>query len=503
MKILSVQQVRDWDKFTIQQKPISSINLMENAARACADWIKEKYGDKEILIVCGKGNNGGDGLAIARILNKTGLTVSVIIIDTGKEGSADFEINRDRLQTDALTPLVFSTTEDNLSITENTIIIDAIFGSGLSRPVEGVEKFIIEKINHSGKDVIAIDIPSGLFADESSGENTVIEATHTLSFQSPKMAFMIAENEKYIGEIRIFDIGLEKDFVDNASSDRFVTDDEIIQRIYKPRKTFSHKGNFGHALLLGGSRGKMGAAVLCAKACAHAGSGLVTTYLPAAGVDIMQVSVPEVMCMSGEGIDDLQDLPEDLDKYQSIGVGPGIGKSAATVEMIRRLLEHSKKPIVIDADALNIISKNSGMLELIPQNSILTPHPKEFERLFGKTANEFERIALAVTKSIEHNIIIVLKGHHTQVSLPNGMAYFNNTGNSGMAKGGSGDVLTGIITSLLGQGYEPGDAAIFSVHIHGLAGDLAAEHQSQESMLPGDLIAQLGAAYFEIKKGTR
>ncbi|MEO6933178.1 MAG: NAD(P)H-hydrate dehydratase, partial [Chitinophagaceae bacterium] len=273
------------------------------------------------------------------------------------------------------------------------------------------------------------------------------------------------------------------------------------QKIFKPRNTFSNKGNFGHALLLAGSYGKVGAAVLCAKACSHAGAGLVTVYLPTCGIDIVQAAIPEVMCMTGKGDKALEDLPVELAKYQSIGVGPGIGKDAATADVILKLLNASEKPLVIDADALNIISENPGMLKSIPQYSILTPHPKEFERLFGKTANEFERIALAVRKSVELKLVIVLKGHHTQVSLPNGDAYFNNTGNSGMAKGGSGDVLTGIITSLLSQGYEPTHAAIFGVHLHGLAGDLASADYSEEAMLPGDLVSKLGSAFTQIKKG--
>lgn len=501
MKILSVQQIRDWDQFTIENKPIASIDLMENAAYACARWIRDLYGDKDILVICGKGNNGGDGLAIARILNEQGLKVEVLIIESGKPGSRDFDENFARLKRSSIVPVVIQNVDQVNPFPENTVLIDAIFGSGLSRPVEGLEKLVIEKINASGNKILAIDIPSGLFADKTSNNNIVIKASHTLSFQSMKLAFMIAENAKSIGAIHLFDIGLEQAYPDNAHTDKFVIDEAMIKNIFKPRNTFSNKGTFGHALLLAGSHGKMGAAVLCAKACTHSGAGLVTTYLPLCGNDIMQVSIPEVMCMVGTGEQNLEDLPEDLHKYQSVGVGPGIGKAKGTVEMLRKLLEVSVKPMVIDADALNIISENPGMLHHIPPHSILTPHPKEFERLFGTTADEFERIALAVKKSIELKMVIVLKGHHTQVSLPGGDAYFNNTGNSGMSKGGSGDALTGIIASLLAQGYDPGAAAIFGVYLHGLSGDLAATDLSEESMLPGDLIAKLGAAFTKIKKG--
>lgn len=497
MHLLTVKQIRAWDKFTIEHQQITSVELMERAAKACVQWLKSHLNPQNYYIFCGTGNNGGDGLAIAALLQEAGKSVEIIIIGDEEKGSPDFTANFHRVQELKLN--IQYSIEAAGHLPDDAIIIDAIFGSGLNRPADGESKKAIEVINDSGLQVVAVDIPSGLYAEKSSANIPVIKAKYTLSFQSVKPAFLIAENEEFVGQLHLLNIDLSKEFIESLETRQYLIDAPMISRLFKPRKDFAHKGTFGHALLLAGSLGKMGAAVLAARACVRSGAGLVTAFLPSGGNLIMQISVPEVMCMSDDHAEMLTMIPDDLSKYQVAGVGPGIGKSPETTSMLRKLLTIAKFPLVIDADALNIIGENPELLKDIPAGSILTPHPKEFERLFGKTEDEFARLKLAVEKAIEYNVVIVSKGHHTAIALPDGKMYFNNTGNSGMAKGGAGDTLTGIITSLLAQKYSSENAAILGVYLHGLAGDIAAEKHSREAMLPSDISDCLGDAFKRIQ----
>lgn len=500
MKLFSAEEIRQWDQYTIQHEPIASIGLMERAAAKCADWLeRNNYTEKKFHIFCGKGNNGGDGLAIARMLAAAKCSVVVYILEFGHKGTDDFQTNLARLHQYPEIEIRFIQTEDNFhTLDTNDIIIDALFGSGLNRGLEGVTAKLVEHIDRSGCKIISIDIPSGLFTDRSSKGETIIKADHTLSFQCFKLAFMMAENSEFIGEIHILDIGLHPDFYTSSATRYELTDDRLIQSIYKPRNRFGHKGNFGHALIIAGSYGKIGAAVLSAKACLRSGAGLLSCHIPKCGYDIMQSSIPEAMVMTDFNSSFITKIDDDLSKYKSIGIGPGIGTASETKTMLQELMENYKMPVVLDADALNCIASQKEMLKIIPAGSVLTPHPKEFERLFGKTNNEFERIELALQKSNEFNIIIVLKGHHTFIATPENKGYFNSTGNVGMATGGSGDVLTGILTGLSAQGYSSVDTAILGVYIHGLAGDIAAEKCSMEAMIAGDLIENLKEAYREI-----
>ena len=373
-----------------------------------------------------------------------------------------------------------------------------MFGSGLNRPLEGVTAKLVEHINNSGCKVIAIDTPSGLPIDHSAEGEKIIRANHTLSFQVFKLSFLLPENANFIGEVNILDIGLHPDFYHSAETNYELVDKKIISAIYKPRSRFAHKGNFGHALLVGGSYGKMGAAILCAKACLRSGAGLTTCHTPKCGYEIMQTAVPEAMVMSDLNSSIITKIEEDLSKFNGIGIGPGIGTATETRKVLQEIFEVYKKPIILDADALNLISSDKKLLKKIPQNSILTPHPKEFERVFGETKNDFDRIQLAQQKSKELGLVIVLKGHHTCIATPDGKVYFNNTGNAGMAKGGSGDVLTGILTALVGQYHDAIKSAILGVYLHGLAGDIAAEKNSKEAMIAGDIIENLGEAFMSI-----
>lgn len=500
MKILSAEEIRLWDQYTIQHEPIRSIDLMERAAERCTDWLLNKYKDSSSFAVfCGKGNNGGDGLAIARMLMNKNYPVTVYILEFGHKGTDDFQLNLARLHQIADHDIHFIQSENNFhSFVAGQVIIDALFGSGLNRALEGVTAQLVDHINRSGLPVISIDIPSGLFVDRSSAGNTIIKATDTLSFQCYKPAFLFAENAPFIGEIQILDIGLHSDYYHSVFSRFELTDDSIIHSIYKPRKRFSHKGNFGHALLIAGSYGKIGAAVLSARSCMRSGVGLLTCHIPKCGYAILQTAFPEAMVATDFNSSFITKIEEDITRYEAIGIGPGIGTATETKIFLQELLDGYRKPIVLDADALNIIAIQKDLLQLIPSGSILTPHPKEFERIFGETTNEFDRVLLALQKAKDLNSIIVLKGHYTLIATPDGKIFFNSTGNAGMATAGSGDVLTGIITGLLAQEYSPVEAAILGVYLHGLAGNIASKYYSQEAMIAGDIIDSIGGAFQRI-----
>jgi NAD(P)H-hydrate epimerase len=504
MKIFTAEEIRLWDQYTIGHEPIAPIDLMERAAIRCIHWLEANgYIENQFVVFCGKGNNGGDGLAIARLLASRKYQVRIFILEFGHKGTEDFQVNLARLHEHPEVDIRFVQTEKNFhEFNDGEIIIDALYGSGLNRALEGVTAHLVEHVNHSGCEIISIDIPSGLFVDKSSKGNAIIKANHTLSFQCYKPAFFVAENAAYIGETHILDIGLHPDFYNSTFSQYELVDDAIIHSIYKPRNRFAHKGNFGHALLIAGSYGKIGAAVLAAKACLRSGVGLLSCHIPKCGYDILQVASPEAMVMTDFNSSFNTKIEDDLTKYEAIGTGPGIGAASETKILLKEIFNSYRHPLVLDADALNIMATQKDLLKLIPAGSILTPHPKEFERLFGETENDFERIQLALVKAKELNIVIVLKGHHTLIATPDGGAFFNNTGNAGMATGGSGDVLTGILTGLLAQKYSSVDTAILGVYLHGLAGDCAAKKISEEAMMAGDIIESLGEAFIEINQGS-
>ena len=496
MKILSAAEIREWDQYTIAHEPVSSINLMERAAWKCFEWLQEQ----ELLshpfaIFCGKGNNGGDGLAIARMLADVHCKVTVYILEFGHKGTDDFQLNLERLH-QANVDILFVQTADNFhAFTPGEIIIDALFGSGLNRPLEGVTEKLVIHINNAGCRIISIDIPSGLATDSSSKGHTAIHANDTLTFQCYKPALLVAENQDAIGKVHVLDIGLHPAYYNNLSVKYELTDDSLIHSLYKTRSRFSHKGAFGHALIIAGSYGKIGAAVLSANACLRSGAGLLTCHIPGCGYTIMQSAIPEAMVMTDFNSSFNTKIDEDLSKFDAIGIGPGIGTASETRMLLQQVFTGYRRPLVLDADALNCIALQKELLPLIPGGSILTPHPKEFERLFGATANEFDRIELAIRKATELNIVIVLKGHHTLIASPNSTAFFNSTGNAGMATAGSGDVLTGILTALLAQGYNSEGAAILGVYLHGLAGDIAAKELSMEAMIAGDIIKYMGETF--------
>jgi len=501
LQLFSSVQVRKADAYTIQNEPVSSIDLMERAAAACVEWMNhyQDLSTKNIMIFCGPGNNGGDGLAIARMLHTQNIPVIACIPHESAKFSEDFSVNLERAKKCG----VEIRKNDKYSpewLSGNTIIVDALFGSGLSKPLEGIYNELVKLINQSKCITIAIDIPSGLYADRSADPNrdAIVKSDYTLSFQFPKLAFLFPENFANVGDFEILDIGLSNEYTRMTScKNHFVVKSEI-KELLQTRNKNAHKGNFGHALIVAGSKGKIGAAVLSTQACMRTGAGLVTVHTPACGYEIIQISVPEAMVHADSEADFITDSIK-TETYNAIGVGPGIGMEKQTQNILKLFIQNSNSPMVFDADAINILAENKTWLSFLPTNSILTPHIKEFERLVGKATNTQDRLKQQVDFAIKYNVIVVLKGAYSSVATPQGELFFNSTGNPGMATGGSGDVLTGIITSLLAQGYSAFHASIIGVFLHGTAGDCASNQQTEETMIASDIIENISQAYSTIR----
>jgi NAD(P)H-hydrate epimerase len=504
VKILTAHQIRQADAYTIAHEPISSPELMERAATAAANALVKYLNNKNLQVnclhfFCGRGNNGGDGLVMARLLSSQ-YEVAVWVCPVPNEPSADFTLNMRRLQQLSNVSVQWVQQIEQLpQLQPHDVCIDCIFGSGLNRPPEGLIAEIIHYLNQADARKVSVDMPSGLFADKPVlHPETVFRADYTITFEFPKRSFLYDNYYSLTGEWEAVPIGLHPDFLRRAETKIFRTDPETVKSYYQPRKKNAHKGNFGHGLIIAGSAGKMGAAILAAHAAIRSGIGLLTAAIPAVGLPMMQVAVPEAMCLTDIGNSIIHRLPE-IDPYSSIGIGPGIGQDKMTVAAIDDLLKKNIHcPMVWDADALNLLAQNSRWWGRIPPGSILTPHPKEFERLAGISVNDFKRHEIQMMLSKKHSCLILLKGANTCITTPDGLTYFNSTGNPGMATGGSGDVLTGILTALLAQGYSPEKAAVMGAFLHGLAGDLAAADLSQEGMKAGDLIRYLPLAWRQI-----
>ncbi len=499
MKIFTAAQIRACDAYTIKAGAISSIELMERAAGRCVAWIRENLPkDSLFVVLCGTGNNGGDGLAISRMLHQKGYGVKAFLLRFSNVLSPDCEENLHRLE--AIDSELVSIVPPDTFITDipkHIIIIDALLGTGLNRPVEGWLAEFIKHVNILPNRKIAVDIPSGLPSDVVNDHDAAaLKVSDTLSFQFYKRTFLHPESGVFAGNIHILDIGLDKTFI-NATGTLYRTIDQSdIAVIYRPRSPFTHKGSYGKVLLIGGSYGKMGAITLCSKAALRAGSGMVTALIPGCGYTILQTAAPEVKCETS-GAHFIEKI-EGYDSYTTIGIGPGLGTDNSTGHALAGFLEEYKEPVVLDADALNLIARQPELLARLPKGSVITPHPKEFSRLFGESSNSMIHLEHARIQAMRYNINIVLKGHHTAVVTSEGECWYNLTGNAGMAKGGSGDVLTGIITGLLAQGYKPAEAAIMGVYLHGLAGDIAAKKMSQEALIASDIIDNLGKAFMTL-----
>lgn len=493
MKIPTISTARSADAYTVENEPISSVDLMERAATQVYFWLMRNLKSKEvsIKIFCGMGNNGGDGLVLARLLATQDIYAQVFILHTSESFSCDCEVNYERLKAIPEVPMygIFSK-DDFPKIDDDDIVIDALFGSGLNRPLEDVSAELVRHINDNHAIRIAIDIASGLNGDSVHDGDAIVRADYTLSMQFPKMAFLYPENEPFVGTWEVLDIKIHPDYIEKLETVNFHTTAETIKPLLHKRGKYSHKGTYGHALLIAGSTGKTGAALLASESCMRSGVGLLTTHLPKSAVLPLLIYLPEAMTSIDKSEDCFSQLP-DLKPYNAIGAGPGLGNAPETVTALKLLVQNAKAPMVLDADALNIISENKTWLSFLPERTIITPHPKEFERLFGKTDNSMQRLELQREMSQRYNIIIVLKGANTSITFPNGTCFFNSTGNPGMATAGSGDVLTGIILSLLAQRYTPEEAALIGVFMHGRAGDKAAAEKSMEAMIASDISKNL------------
>jgi len=486
------------DMATIKNEPISSIDLMERAAYRCFKWLSQRiFEDKIIHIFCGMGNNGGDGLAIARFLFLEDFTVNSFIVHFSDKMSEDFVTNYKRAEDLEIYPKSIHSADDFPEITKDDVVIDAIFGMGIKKTPFGFTKELIKRINNSGATIYSIDVPSGLLIDKPiEDHDAVVKSSISLTFQTPKLALLLPDNKAYLEGFELLDIGLDKAFINSIETDYHYTKNSDIRKIYKERSRFSHKGTFGHSLLIGGSFGKIGACILAAKAALKVGSGLVTAYVPKCGYTILQTAIPEVMVEV-----DAEDVLEFFNfKVQPdvIGLGIGMGTSEKTVKAMGKFLKSNKLPLVIDADALNIIANNKDFLELLPKDTILTPHPRELERLIGNWDNDYDKLEKAKQFSKDHKCVIVLKGAYT-VIIKNDQYYFNSTGNPALATAGTGDVLTGMITGLLAQKYAPLEAAIFGVFLHGRTADYAELlNNNYESFIASDIFYYLTDAFNSI-----
>ncbi|AER40335.1 MAG: bifunctional ADP-dependent NAD(P)H-hydrate dehydratase/NAD(P)H-hydrate epimerase [Flavobacteriales bacterium] len=512
MKILSLNQIKKADQYCIDNEDISSIELMERSARVCFDWIIHHYRKiKKIIILVGKGKNGGDGLALARMLYHEygNAVVTIYILNISNHSSSEFLINKNKILKYGIELKIINEGDnfpflvDEIENKNSIILIDAIFGIGLNRPIKKYWRAFFHYINENKfTSVISIDLPSGLFIEKNQKnfEEIIIKATHTLTFQVPKLPFFLPNYSNYVGNWHLLNIGWKETYINSISAKNFYIDEVYVRSIYKKRKKFSHKGNYGHGLIVGGSYGMIGSMVLSAKACFRIGIGKLSVYIPRCGYNILQTLIPEAIIKTDIKNKCISHIPHHLSAVNAIGIGMGMGKDPMTVYALESFFLRKKKiPIVLDADAINILSNRLEIMDLIPENTILTPHPKEFHRLCGSWENDYQKLDLLKKFSNKYKIYLVLKGAHTVISTPNGSLYFNSTGNPGMATAGSGDVLSGIITGLLAQGYSEKKSCIMGVYLHGLAGDMALTEGNEESIMAKDILNYIGKSYQKIK----
>ncbi|WP_321517997.1 NAD(P)H-hydrate dehydratase [uncultured Bacteroides sp.] len=505
MKIFPSIQIKQLDAYTIEHEPISSIDLMERAATVLTTAIMKYWSNETpVIVFAGPGNNGGDALAISRLLADHGYQVKAFLFNTGENISEDCATNKERLEQD-----------DKVSFTEVTskfeppvlgkdcLVIDGLFGSGLKKPLSGGFAAVVKYINASSAMVVSIDLPSGLMCEDNTYniKNHIIRSDKTLSIQLPKLSFFFAENADFLGEWELLDINLSQKGIEDTFTTWYLTEEVDIKKLIKPRKRFSHKGNFGNALLIAGAYGMAGASVLAAKACLKTGVGILNVHVPLKNNDILQTTVPEAI-IQHDVHENCFASPVYPDNYSAVAIGPGLGKSEETAIALIEQIKLCQEPMVIDADALNILSEHRQSMVSIPRGSILTPHPKELERLVGKCESSYERLAKARDLATNYKIYIVLKGAYSVVITPDGNCFFNPTGNPGMATAGSGDVLTGVLLSLLSQGYTPEDSCKLGVYLHGLAGDLAKEKLGEIGMTAGDIVENLPFALIKLTQGT-
>ena len=500
MKIFTSAQIHELDKYTIDHEPIASIDLMERAANAIAKAIMEEWTEySPVVVFAGSGNNGGDALAVARLLAVRGYEVSVYLFNIQNNLSADCQTNKKRLE-DCKKVKEFQEITLNFDppqLNDNTLVIDGLFGSGINKPLSGGFASLVKYINQSPCKVVSIDIPSGLMCEDNTYNirANIIRADMTLTLQQKKLAMMLPDNQPYIGRLKVLDIMLSREYTDNTDSKYYIVEEKDIRDMLRPRPDFAHKGNMGNALVIAGSYGMAGAAILSTKACLRRGIGKVCVRTPRRNYDIMQTSIPEAVLLM-DSDDCIFSESVDANDFEAVAIGPGLGQAENTAVALMGQLKRTQCPIVADADALNILSSHQAWMQQLPKRVIMTPHIKEMDRLIGSACNgDYDRLTKACDFAAKHEAYIVLKGHHTAICTPQGKVVFNSTGNSGMATAGSGDVLTGIITGLLGRGYPEEHACILGVYLHGLAGDLAVRDTGKESLIASDIIEYLPKAF--------
>ncbi|MFN8416382.1 MAG: NAD(P)H-hydrate dehydratase [Cytophagaceae bacterium] len=491
--LLNATQIKAHDVVTIMEQNISSWDLMERASHALTEKILSLYSTRqEYWIFCGSGNNGGDGLAIARMLHEKGVRVQTLLIKP-YDLSDDCVQNLVRLQSMMAVPEIHFLKEMP-EIPHGVVLIDAMFGVGLNRPVEGLHSDVIRLMNKSENDIVSIDVPSGMYIDKESDSKFIVKATHTLTIQYLKKGLMMASNAEYMGEVHVLDIGLSESFYATVETNQFLLDEKLAKSLVKSRSRFGHKGTFGKALLMVGSAQYPGAALLTTKACLRSGVGYVKAHIPSFLAGSLVAYAPEVILSRDPHVAEISEVP-DFSGYHAVGIGPGIGLGNAASDTFKRLLDMIEIPLVVDASALHIISQHTDWYPLLDEGTIITPHPLEFDRLIGTTCtSDWERLEKAQQFARERKVIVVLKGAYTAViDYQTGNIYFNTSGNSGMGTAGSGDVLTGILTGLLAQGYSPLDAARLGVYMHGYAGDEAAKCYGPAGLTAGDIADATGS----------
>lgn len=503
MKIFTSAQLRDLDKYTIDQEQIKSIDLMERSAKVLTMAIAEEWTDRTpVVVFAGPGNNGGDALAVARMLLERGYQVKAYLFNTSGRISADCSTNlsrlRDGIHAEALVEV--TTQFDPPELPKGTLVVDGLFGSGLNKPLTGGFASLVKYINQCEATVVSIDMPSGLMAEDNTYNvrANVIQADLTLTLHQRKLSFFLADNQQFIGRVRVLDIRLSQDYITQASTQYAMANEEAIRVRMRHRDDFANKGTMGKPVLIAGSYGMAGAAILASRACLRSGAGKLTVVTPRLNYAIMQMSVPEaVLQMDADDAAFSESI--DTSGYDAMAIGPGIGQQESTAIAMITQIRRTTCPIVADADALNILASHRTWMQQLPKNMIITPHPRELDRLLGSTPdNDYQRLRHAMETAQSLHAYIILKGHYSALCMPDGKVVFNTTGNSGMATAGSGDVLTGIILGLLARGYSQADAAMTGMYLHGLAGDLAAKAVGKESLIASDIIDHLPQAFLKV-----
>ena len=506
MKIFTSAQIHELDNYTIEHEPIKSIDLMERAAKALTRAITLRWPQRvPVVTFAGPGNNGGDALAVSRMLTEQGYQVHTFLFNISGHLSADCAENKRRILDNKKTKNSFVevTQEfDPPQLGKGMLVIDGLFGSGLNKPLNGGFASLVKYINASSAEVVSIDMPSGLMTEDNTYNvrANIIHADLTLTLGHKKLAMLFAENQPFIGELDVLDINLSREGIDKIEAHYTLTEEEDVRRLMLSRSPFAHKGSMGHALIIAGSYGMAGAAILATEACLRSGAGKVICHAPRKNVPILQASVPEAVLQIDHEETTFSEAV-DTEDFQAVGIGPGLGQTEQTAVAIIAQIRRTQCPLVCDADAINILANHRAWMQQLPKDIILTPHPKEFDRLEGRSADSFEQLSKARDLSQRISAYIILKGHHSALCCPDGHIVFNTTGNAGMATAGSGDVLTGILTGLLARGYSQRDACIVGMYLHGLAGDIAARELGEESLIARDIIRCLPKAFLMLKNG--